>query len=227
MMVNLQTEQEHEATLLMNAELDPQQALIEEARQRRRRRGVRFGRALFAISAAASSAFVGQITTSDSAQSATVTNPTCIQGQLQVAMEQGGGAIGPRITRGYTFLVLNMATHDCSVRGYPWWVVLSNTRGNTRKVFVNHRPTSLYGQPKANEVILRPGQVASFGLSFRHGASVAMSVTANCLAQLVDFRLPAIMAAKFSYEFPILIDVCDAGRSVSVTPIEARSAPRK
>jgi hypothetical protein len=56
MMVNLQTEQEHEATLLMNAELDPQQALIEEARQRRRRRGVRFGRALFAISAAASSA---------------------------------------------------------------------------------------------------------------------------------------------------------------------------
>jgi hypothetical protein len=181
---------------------------------------------LISISTIASSVFSGQILTSGIAQSATVVVPTCIQGQLQVAVEQGGGAIGPNVTRGYTFLVLNTATHDCSIRGYPWRIVFSTAIGGvTRKVSINHRPTSLYAQPTADKVILRPGQVASFGLSFRYGKSVAMSIATNCQTQLVDFRLPAIAAQKFSFEFSVPIDICDSGRSVSVTPIEARSVP--
>jgi hypothetical protein len=180
---------------------------------------------MIAVSAVVSSAFTSQMVTSDLAQSATTAVPTCIQGQLQVAMEQLGGG-GTREVFGYTFVVLNTGTHECAVRGYPWWVVFANNHGQTvTTVSITHRPTSLYGQPKASKVILRSRQAATFGLSFQYKTPPPTSVAAACLADLVDFRLPANAAHEFSYEFPVHIDVCDAGRSVSVTPIEGRTVP--
>ena len=44
--------------------------------------------------------------------------PTCIQGQLSVAIEEGG-YLQPKTPQGYTFLVANDTSHACSLEGFP------------------------------------------------------------------------------------------------------------
>ncbi|HUY42687.1 MAG TPA: DUF4232 domain-containing protein [Acidimicrobiales bacterium] len=156
-----------------------------------------------------------------------LTVPECIQGQLQVAIEQGGGLAGtvPE-TYGYTFLVVNAGARSCTLRGYPYEVLFSAKDGHALRVSVSHEPTALYAQPKPQRVVLRPGGVASFGISYRYGVAPPGGDPTPCLAPLIDVRLPARAAHLFSYEFPVRMDVCEAGRRVEVTPVEARSAPR-
>ena len=69
--------------------------------------------------------------------------PTCIQGQLSVAIEEGG-YLQPKTPQGYTFLVANDTNHACSMRGFPWWIVFSHSDGSITKVKMLHRSNSLY-----------------------------------------------------------------------------------
>jgi len=153
--------------------------------------------------------------------------PVCIQGQLQVAIEQGGGLAGtvPE-TYGYTFLVVNAGAQSCALRGYPYEVLFSTQDGHVLQVSISHERTVLYAQPKPRRVVLRPGGVASFGISYRYKVAPPGGDATTCLAALIDVRLPARASQKFSYEFPVRMDVCEAGRRVEVTPVEARSAPQ-
>lgn len=150
--------------------------------------------------------------------------PMCIQGQLNVAIE-GGGGLQTGTPLGYTFLIVNITSHSCELQGFPWWFVIATTGTTTTKVAVLHRPNSLYAQPPARRVILRRQGVATFGLSYRYLRAPTFSDKSSCHASLVDFRLPATHSRLFSYEFPVHIDVCATNRIFDVTPVEGASAP--
>jgi hypothetical protein len=151
----------------------------------------------------------------------------CIQGQLQVAIEQGGGLAGTvPTTYGYTFLVVNTGATSCEVHGYPYEIIFSAKDGSAAKVSISHERTALYAQPRAQRVVLRPGAVASFGISYTYGLAPLGGEPPSCLTPLVDVRLPARSSQQFSYEFPVRVDVCEAGRRVEVTPVEGRTTPQ-
>ena len=151
----------------------------------------------------------------------------CIQGQLQVAIEQGGGLAGTvPATFGYTFLVVNTGATSCELRGYPYEIIFSTESGNILKVSILHERTVLYAEPKVQRVVLPRGGVASFAISYTYGIAPPGREPTTCLAPLIDIRLPALSSHMFSYEFPVRMDVCEAGRRVEVTPVEGRTTPR-
>lgn len=127
---------------------------------------------------------------------------------------------------GYTFLIVNTGTKSCELHGYPYEIIFSSVGGEDLKVSIAHHRTALYAQPKVQRVVLRPGGVASFGISYVNRYAVLPSTEAAiCRAKLIDVRLPARLSGLFSYEFAVSIDVCALGRRVEVTPIEGRSVP--
>jgi type II secretory pathway pseudopilin PulG len=180
------------------------------------------------IVVAAASAIVTWSVTKASRTSQSSSNVAeCIQGQLQVAIEQGGGLAGTvPATHGYTFLIVNIAPKSCELHGYPTQIAFSTADGAPVKVSISHEPTVLYAQPKVQRVVLSPGGVASFGISYTYGIAPSGKEPTICLAPLIDIRLPALLSRMMSYEFPVRMDVCEAGRRVEVTPVEGRSTPQ-
>jgi type II secretory pathway pseudopilin PulG len=151
----------------------------------------------------------------------------CLQGQLQVAIEQGGGLAGTvPATFGYTFLVVNTGAKSCELRGYPHEIIFSTNGGEILKVKISHERTVLYAQPKVHRIVIRPGGAASFGISYNYGIAPPGGEPTTCLAPFIDLRLPALSSHLFSYEFPVRMDVCEAGRRVEVTPVERGTAPK-
>lgn len=150
--------------------------------------------------------------------------PRCIQGQLSVAIE-GGGYLQSKTPEGYTFLVANNANHSCSLEGFPWWIVFSNSNGNITKVKVLHRSNSLYAQPPVRRVILGLRGAASFGVSYTYLRTPSFTANSACRVSLIDVRLPAIAGSKFSFEFPVHIDVCATAREFDMTPVEVSVTP--
>jgi len=149
----------------------------------------------------------------------------CRQAQLEVAIEQGGGFMAHDAI-GYTFLIVNTGSKSCELRGYPYEIIFSTESGETLKVSILHQRTALYAQPKLQRVVLRPGGVASFGISYTNNFAVLpITEAATCRAKLIDVRLPARLSHLFSYEFTVSVDVCAVGRRVEVTPVEGRSVP--
>jgi hypothetical protein len=161
--------------------------------------------------------------TSEAATSLTSV-PMCIQGELNVAIEQGGG-LQTKTPLGYTFLIVNIANRACSIQGFPWWIVFSRVGGVPTKVKITHHPNSLYAQPLARKVVLGVRSVASFGISYMYQRSPTFTANLNCQATTLDFRLPAKAAHLFSFSFPVHIDVCATNREIDVTPVEARTSP--
>jgi len=150
--------------------------------------------------------------------------PTCIQGQLSVAIEEGG-YLQPNIPQGYTFLVANDTNHECSMEGFAWWIVFSRSNGSITKVKMLHRSNSLYAQPPIKRVILGERGVASFGISYTYLRTPSFTTDPACQVSLIDVRLPATDAHEFSFEFPVRIDVCDTNREFDSTPVEASVIP--
>jgi hypothetical protein len=150
--------------------------------------------------------------------------PECIQGQLSVAIEEGG-YLQPITPQGYTFLVANITNHACSLEGFPWWIVFSHSNGTILKVKMLHRSNSLYAHPPVRRVILEVRGVASFGISYTYLRAPSFTADAGCQVGLLDVRLPAIASHEFSFEFPVHIDVCATSREFDVTPVEARVVP--
>ena len=184
--------------------------------------------ALVMVVLAASFAFVTwSVTTANGAASPRLNVSECLQAQLQGAIEQRGGGGYTYIPLGYTFLIVNVGTKSCELRGYPYEVIFSTTTGAPVKVSISHERNVLYAQPKAQRVVLRPGGVASFGISYANENVSPPSKPARCIATLIDFRLPARMSSLFSYEFVLRpIDFCQTPRRVEVTPVEGRAAPQ-
>lgn len=151
----------------------------------------------------------------------------CRQAQLQGAMEQRGGGGYAYIPLGYTFLLVNVSTTSCELRGYPYEILFSTTGGANVKVAISHHRTFLYAQPRARRVVLRPNGVASFGISYANDNVAPPRGPARCIATLVDFRLPALLSGLYSFEFVLRpIDFCRTARRVNVTPIEVGATPR-
>ena len=150
--------------------------------------------------------------------------PECIQGRLSVAIEEGG-YLQPKIAQGYTFLVANDTNHACSLEGFPWWIVLSQSNGSITKIKMLHRSNSLYAQPPVRQVILGVRGAASFGISYTYFRAPLSTADATCQVRLLDVRLPAIASHEFSFEFPVHIDVCATSREFDVTPVEASVVP--
>ena len=160
-----------------------------------------------------------------SASSPSVTE--CLQAQLQVATEQGGGGGSTNIPLGYTFLIVNIGTKSCVLQGYPYEVIYSTASGEPVKVSISHQSNVLYSQPKAQRVVLRPGGAASFGISYPNDNVSPPSKPATCIATLIDFRLPARSSALYSFEFVLRpIDFCQTIREVTVTPVEGHAVPQ-
>ena len=189
----------------------------------------RFGLAALAliVVAAASALVTWSVTKATRTSQSSENVAECLQGRLQVAIEQGGGLAGSvPATFGYTFLVINTGAKSCELRGYPHEIIFSTMGGEILKAKISHERTILYAQPKVQRVVLRPGGVASFGISYNYGIASAGGEPTTCLAPFIDIRLPALSSHLFSYEFPVRMDVCAAGRRVEVTPVERGTTPK-
>jgi archaellum component FlaG (FlaF/FlaG flagellin family) len=187
----------------------------------------RIGIALFAliIVATAAAILTWSITKASRPSQSSSSVAQCMQAQLQTAIEQGGG-LQLHYAHGYTFLIVNTGPKSCELRGYPYEIIFSTVGGESLKVSTSHQRTTMYAQPKAQRVVLRPGGVASFAISYTTSLAVLPSTeAATCLAKFVDFRLPARLSSLFSEEFAVSVDVCAIGRRVEVTPVEGRSVP--
>ena len=182
---------------------------------------------VLAIVAASSSLVSWSVTAADGASPSSSNVTECLQAQLQGAIEQGGGGGYTYIPLGYTFLIVNVGTKSCELRGYPYEVIFSTTTGVPVKVSISHERNVLYAQPRVQRVVLRPGGVASFGISYANDNISPPSKPTTCIATLIDFRLPARFSSLFSYEFVLRpIDFCQTPRKVDVTPVEGRAAPK-
>ena len=189
----------------------------------------RLGSAVLAliVVAAASALVTWSVTKANRTSQPSSSVAECLQGRLQVAIEQGGGLAGTvPATFGYTFLVVNTGAKSCELRGYPHEIIFSTKSGEILKVSISHERTVLYAQRKVQRVVLRPGGVASFGISYNYGIAPPGWEPTTCLAPLIDVRLPALSSHLFSYEFPVRMDVCEAGRRVEVTPVERGTTPK-
>jgi len=167
------------------------------------------------------------VTTTNRASASSSSVKECMQAQLQVASEQRGGGGYTYIPLGYTFLIVNIGTKSCALQGYPYEVIFSTTSGAPVTVSISHLPNVLYTQPKVRRVVLRPGGVASFGISYANDDVSPPSKPATCIATLIDFRLPAQSSALYSFEFVLRpIDFCQTARKVTVTPVEGQAVPQ-
>ena len=70
-------------------------------------------------------------------------------------------------------------------------MIFSTTTGVPVKVSISHERNVLYAQPRVQRVVLRPGGVASFGISYANDNISPPSKPTTCIATLIDFRLPA------------------------------------
>jgi hypothetical protein len=179
------------------------------------------------VVATAASIVTWSITKANNPSNSNSSVAECMQAQLQGAMEQRGGGGATSIPLGYTFLIVNIGTQSCELRGYPYEVLFSTTAGVPVKVSISHQRNILYAQPTARRVVLSPGGVASFGISYANDNAPPPSKPVTCIATLIDFRLPARMSALYSFEFLLRpIDFCQTARKVAVTPVEGRAAPQ-
>ncbi len=150
----------------------------------------------------------------------------CLQGALQTAIEQRVGYGTAQNPLGYTILVVNVTPHTCELRGFPYEIIFSTATGEKARLSMSHNRNALYAEPSAQLVTLRPGGVASFGLSYEGINVPPPGEPTRCLATLLDFRLPARLSNLFSYEYVIRpIVICGSTLHAQVTPIEGRTTP--
>ena len=179
------------------------------------------------VVAAAAAIVTWSVTAANRTSPSSLSVTECMQAQLQTAMEQRGGGGETDIALGYTFLIVNTGTQSCELQGYPYEVIFSTTSGAPVKISISHQRNILYAQPKARRVVLSPGGVASFGISYANDNVAPPSKPTRCIATLIDFRLPARMSHLYSFEFLLRpIDFCQTARSVAVTPLEGGAVPR-
>ena len=105
--------------------------------------------ALVMVVLAASFAFVTwSVTTANGAASPRLNVSECLQAQLQGAIEQRGGGGYTYIPLGYTFLIVNVGTKSCELRGYPYEVIFSTTTGAPVKVSISMSATCSTPSPR-------------------------------------------------------------------------------
>src|ERR1035437_8208981 len=109
------------------------------------RRRLGFAALALIVVAAASAIVTWSVTKASRTSQPSSSVAVCIQGQLQVAIEQGGGLAGTvPATFGYTFLVVNIGAKSCELRGYPYEIIFSTQGGESLKVSISHERTVLY-----------------------------------------------------------------------------------
>lgn len=141
----------------------------------------------------------------------------CNDSQLRLATEAVIGAGG---TDGPTVLIANRSDRACSIRGFPQ-LSLMTAGGRVLKVEVAHRGSMIYSEPKVRRVVIVPGAVASFAVSYGEEFVPPDDTPARCLAQWLMITLPT-SHPKYPepFEVPTSIDVCLADWQVALTPIE-------
>ena len=141
----------------------------------------------------------------------------CSDSQLVLATETITGAGG---TDEPTVLIANTSHRTCFIQGFPQ-VGFETINGTTLKVKVFHRESMIYDEPKALRVMIPPGAVASFGVSYGEVYVPRVDTPARCSAQLLFVILPTTHV-KYGEPLyvPTSIDVCRAQWEVALTPIE-------
>jgi len=88
------------------------------------------------------------VTRANEASTSSPSVTECLQAQLQVATEQGGGGGSTNIPLGYTFLIVNIGTKSCVLQGYPYEVIFSTASGVPVKVSISHQSNVLYSNQR-------------------------------------------------------------------------------
>ena len=146
----------------------------------------------------------------------------CSYAQLEVAIAWGpGGYAG---TEASPFLVANTGLRACSLKGFPSLRFFTSLP-TPAKVRVAHSASQIFADPNPRLVVIRPGQVASFGLSYSDAFSPRNDNPKSCVSSTVDVSLPVTESNGRSYEDDLTFDLCQSNMRVSVTPIELGPTP--
>ncbi len=152
--------------------------------------------------------------------------PRCRYSQLLAYASTGNGSFDAAGSHALPVLLANVSHTACTLGGFAT-LTLSNSSGEIRGIHVDHNRSGIFLAEQPRRVVLRPGAVATFGISFGDGYVPANDRPRSCVATRATFSLPVAERHGQSYEVAVDIDVCRSDRVVGLTPLEGGPVPRE
>ncbi|MHB1210575.1 MAG: DUF4232 domain-containing protein [Acidimicrobiales bacterium] len=155
------------------------------------------------------------------AQAAAV--PTCKASQLEVAVGQGTNGNAGNL--GVPFLIVNLGHAHCKLQGYPKFRFYSSA-GILRRIIVTRLPDpQVYRKVQAVPIVLGPGRVASFGLTYSDVGTAPSGPPSRCLVQAASIALPIPQSQE--YVLDLHINACLSNFGFGETAIQPTPMPKQ
>jgi hypothetical protein len=154
------------------------------------------------------------------------TIPACQSSQLQMTVDQGGGAYSAAGNQGIAVIYRNSGDAVCSLEGYPMIrFTPSSFRG--RSVTFTHGGGGIFASASPRRVELKPDAATSFGIDYGDAYNQSPAYNhATCITQTVA-AWPESTGPTYPVGFvaPLKINFCFADFKFSVTPLESGAVP--
>ena len=148
--------------------------------------------------------------------------PRCTHAQLTVALGTSGQAAAGSF--GIPFVITNTSTATCSLHGYPHLGVFTVTPA-PKTIHVVEAASMIYAQVPPRIVNVAPGHTASFGVGGVDAMDQQYGNRPACTVSAIAVALP-LSGVQAVYRVPTKFNICFSGFSVTVSSIQAGSAPK-
>lgn len=152
--------------------------------------------------------------------------PRCSYSQLMAFSSSGGGALDGAGSHAYAILLANVGHTTCALEGFPA-LTFSGAAGQMTGVHVERNRSETFQSEPPRLVVLKPGGIASFGISYEDGYVPASDSPSTCVATSARFVLRVAEQYKQAYGVAVDIDVCRSDRRIGVTPVESGPVPKR
>jgi hypothetical protein len=149
----------------------------------------------------------------------------CTYVDLEVATTWGTGGLAGHF--GVPFLIVNTSRYDCYLEGYPNLRFSSDPMHH--RIVVQHgtvkNGAGAYAYVLPHRVLLKPGQIANFGMTAGDAANQQDRNRADCNVTAVYTELPVAGPQQFFENF-IEFNLCFSDFTVITTAIQPGPVPR-
>ncbi len=146
--------------------------------------------------------------------------PRCTYDQLEVATTWGTGDLAG--TYGVPILIVNIGHRSCFLEGYTKLLFDTPTK---HTITIERGPSGAYAYVKPRRVDIKPGGIATFGVTIGEAANQSNTHVAACTVHDVYTDLP-VSGFRENYENNIEFNICFAAYQVGITAIEPGPLPK-
>ncbi len=146
--------------------------------------------------------------------------PPCAASGFRVVITDLGSHRGQALQ---SFELKNVGSYTCGMDGFPNLSFYTKTSLDTSLRIV-HR-ANVYATLAPKLIPVGPGEVVSFGVSYRTTASDRDQGLFNCDVESILLQLPLAPSSIGDFALRDEFNACRAGQVIAVTPVEARSQP--